>query len=63
MENEKFWNCPSWKDLSLEEKKEKEHEETVLKLKEMEKIQLFLFDLRTFERGCDYWKNTKGKSL
>lgn len=55
--HEKFWNCPSWKDLSLEEKKEKEHEETVWKLKEMEKIQLFLFDLRTFERGCDYWKN------
>ena len=53
----KFWNCPSWQNLSSEERREKEHEETVKKLKSMENIQTFLFDKRTFERGCNYWKN------
>lgn len=55
--HEKFWNCPDWKTLSREEKRLLEHEETVAKLKSMESKQSFLFDFRTFEKGCIYWKS------
>lgn len=55
--HEKFWNSPMYAKMDYQQKMNAEHNDTIKKLKEMEKKMPFLFDENVFNRSMSYWES------